>query len=120
LISLDIVDVWPCPDIVYWYLITGDPSVKADAVIEAKIVASSGYEDASWYAARTIRRVASWIAYRDDIWNVVFDAELALDAWAWEVDAGTLASSFAWDASYRKSILERWLNLIVRAWEVHP
>jgi hypothetical protein len=105
MIALDVADLWPCPDIVWHYLVTGDSEYEA--------AASAAFQAATLTAAEDAARVAAWDA-AGDTWDaawvawVAWNAALAArDAWSLR-DAGDDANA----------ALERYLGWLVRAWEV--
>ena len=72
LIALDVADLWPCPNIAWWYLASGDKNSRAAAEADAR-GAPWAASTASWYAARDAARDeaidASWHAAREASWS---------------------------------------------------
>ena len=57
-IALDVVDFWDCPDIVWWYLMTGDASYRIAAWVAARAAACVIAWDVAWIAACAADRAA--------------------------------------------------------------
>ena len=110
MIALDVVDHWACPDIVWWYLITGNDFARAVVWAAAWHAVWDATRAAARAAARVAARAADWTADWDVAWYAARDA-----AWAADWDA---ASAAAWDAASaatRDAALTRYLDWIVDA-----
>jgi hypothetical protein len=68
MIALDVADLWPCPNIAWWYLASGDKNSRAAAEADAR-GAPWAASTASWYAARDAAIDASYNAAREASWS---------------------------------------------------
>ena len=97
LIALDVADLWPCPNIAWWYLVSGDENSRA----------------ASWDAAGDAPWDASWNAARDAS-IFAMDAAAASENIFWYVIKAAARIAASWDAA-----LGRYLGWLIRfGWEV--
>lgn len=109
LIGLDVAPLWSCPDIIWWYLTSGDAAVDAAAwnaawAVDADAVARAAADAAAKATARAGADAAAW--------TVDAAARAAADAAAW--NAARAAARAAAKAPARDAARARYLNWICR------
>jgi len=110
LIALDVLDLWDPPDIVVWFLCTGDE--------QARVSARAAVGEASWDAwatARATARSAAAAAEQATIRDAAWAARDAARALA-RVATGTAAED-ATRASVRSAARKKYLSWVVKAFD---
>jgi hypothetical protein len=129
LIALDVIELWDPPDIVVWFLGTGDEQARvaswAAAWDTAWAAARASAWDAAWDAARSNARASAWAAAWASAWAAAGASAWAssrsnAQASAWASDGDTAWAAYgASDAlgPVRTASLKRYLSWVVKAFD---
>lgn len=117
-IALDVVDLWDCPDITLWYLMTGDDASMAAAISAARAVACDSACDSDWDATMETAMSAAIEAARASVRTSVRAVAMAAARCASRCASWGSASvadfDAAWDSA-REAALEKYINWIYEA-----
>ena len=67
--ALDVIHLWDAPDVVVYYLKTGDESLNASAEAAVRDAACTATEAAAWATAEVAVRASAWTAARASAWT---------------------------------------------------